>query len=417
MERKFGLIETLLVNFLFLLFPVLGALIFFEDKLTNSNKYLLVFMVAITLLLCMAYPIKIDLGYIIDLRYIPFIIVALFGGYKMVFPLYLVLNMYRFIIGGEGIYHSLIFSTIIFLLVPLLSRSYIQQNARKRILYAIITNIIISATHFSLLSFDYPTLTNEFWMLVFYNLTTHVIVMFIIMSLVEKIISNVKTRESFVQLERMKDISNFSASIAHEIRNPLTVTSGFLQLLNESKTITTNEKTYIEFSLKELGRAESIVSDFLTFSKPQSENMVFSNFEKDVKYVENIMQPYAKMNRVNILVRLTNTLKIEYDENQIQQCLINLVKNGIEAMQENGGTLYVDVSEHNKNILIKIQDSGSGMTSEGISQLGNPYYSTKTEGTGLGMLMVYSTIRNLNGEIKVKSTVRKGTTFLIYIPV
>ncbi len=237
------------------------------------------------------------------------------------------------------------------------------------------------------------------------------------MSLVEKIISNVKTRESYVQLERMKDISNFSASIAHEIRNPLTVISGFLQLLNESKTITINEKAYIEFSLQELERAESIVSDFLTFSKPQSENMVYSNFVKDVKYVENIMQPYAKMNRVDILVRLTNTLKIEYDENQIQQCLINLVKNGIEAMRENGGTLYVDVTEHKKNILIKVQDSGSGMTSEGISQLGNPYYSTKAEGTGLGMLMVYSTIRNLNGEIKVKSTVRKGTTFLIYIPV
>ena len=81
--------------------------------------------------------------------------------------------------------------------------------------------------------------------------------------------------------------------------------------------------------------------------------MVFSDFRKEVEYVENIMQPYAKMNQVNIQVRLTNTLKTEYDENQIQQCLINLVKNGIEAMQENGGTLHVDVSEHKKNILDK----------------------------------------------------------------
>ena len=240
---------------------------------------------------------------------------------------------------------------------------------------------------------------------------------FILMALIEKIISNVKTREMYVQAERMKDISDFSASIAHEIRNPLTVTNGFLQLLNESKTITADEKIYIEFSLKELERAETIVSDFLTFSKPQSENMVFSDFAKDVKYVENIMQPYAKMNRVEILVRLTNTLKTKYDENQMQQCLINLVKNGIEAMEDKGGTLYVDVSEHKKNILIKIQDSGSGMTKEGISQLGKPYYSTKKEGTGLGMFMVYSTIRNVKGEIKVKSTVGKGTTFLIYIPV
>lgn len=406
-----------MVNFLFLLFPVLVALIFFEDKLTKFNRYILVLLAAITLLSCMAFPIKIDLGFIIDLRYIPFIIVALFGGYKMVFPLYLVLNVYRFIIGGEGIYHSLIFSTVIFLLVPLLSRRFMQQNSRKRILYATATGFCVSVLHFFGLSFDYSTLTNEYWTLVFYNLTTHSIVIFIIMSLIEKIISNIKTRETYVQSERMKDISNFSASIAHEIRNPLTVTRGFLQLLNESKTITADEKIYIDFSLKEVERAGNIVSDFLTFSKPQSENIVFSDFAKDLNYVENIMQPYAKMNRVNILVRFTNTLKIKYDENQIQQCLINILKNGIEAMQENGGTLYVEVSEHEKNILIKIQDSGIGMTREGISQLGKPYYSTKKEGTGLGMLMVYSTIRNVKGEIIVKSTVGKGTTFLLYIPV
>ena len=90
------MIETILLNFFFLLFPVLTALIFFEDKLTNTNKYILVSLTSFSLILCMAFPIKLDLGYIIDLRYIPFIIVALYGGYKMVFPLYLVLNAYRF---------------------------------------------------------------------------------------------------------------------------------------------------------------------------------------------------------------------------------------------------------------------------------------------------------------------------------
>ena len=210
---------------------------------------------------------------------------------------------------------------------------------------------LVFCFYFFTLSFKYPTLTNEFWTLVIYYITTHVIVIFIIMSLIEKIISNVKTREMYLRSERLNDISDLSASIAHEIRNPLTVTSGFLQLLNGSKTITADEKKYIEFSLKELERAENIVSDFLTFSKPQGENMVFSDFKNEIEYVENIMQPYAKMNQVDIQVCFTNTLKIKYDENQIQQCFINLFKNGIEAMKENGGTLYVDVSEHKKNIL------------------------------------------------------------------
>ncbi|MBO0587065.1 sensor histidine kinase [Sporosarcina sp. E16_8] len=411
------MIETLLLNFLFLLFPILIAVIFFENRLTKFNKYLLVLLASVTLIFCMAFPVKLELGYIVDLRYIPFIIVALFGGHKMAFPLYIVLNAYRFFIGGDGVFQSLALSTGVLILVPLLSARFLQQNSRWRIFYAACVTFLTMTYYFFTLSFKFPKLTSEFWYLVFYTLSTHLVAVFVLMALIEKIVSNVKRREMYVQAERMRDVSHFSASIAHEIRNPLTVTGGFLQLLNESKTITADEKIYIEFSLQELRRAENIVSDFLTFSKPQSENMVFSDFAKDVKYVENIMQPYAKKNRVEILVRLTNTLKTTYDENQMQQCLINLVKNGIESMQDHGGKLSVDVSEHKQNILIKIQDSGSGMTREGISQMGKPYYSTKKEGTGLGMFMVYSTIRNVKGEIKVKSTVGKGTTFLLYIPV
>ena len=411
------MIETILLNFLFLLFPVLTALIFFEDKLTNSNKYILVSLSAVSLILCMAFPIKLDQGYIIDLRYIPFIIVALYGGYKMVFPLYLVLNAYRFIIGGEGIYQSLIFSTLIFLVIPLLHSYFIRQSSHKRVFCATVTGVSVFSFYFFTLSFVFPKLTIEYWTLVLFYITTHLVVVFIIMSIVEKIITNIKKRELYLRSERLNDISDLSASIAHEIRNPLTVTNGFLQLLNESKTITSNERAYIDFSIKELNRAEQIVSDFLMFSKPQGESMVLSDFRKEVEYVENIMHPYAKMNQVDIQVHFTNTLKRNYDANQIQQCLINLFKNGIESMQQNGGTLQVDISEYKKNILITVKDSGIGMSKQGISQLGIPYYSTKEKGTGLGMLMVYSTIRHLNGEIKVESSVGKGTTFLITIPV
>jgi two-component system sporulation sensor kinase B len=85
-------------------------------------------------------------------------------------------------------------------------------------------------------------------------------------------------------------------------------------------------------------------------------------------------------------------------------------------MRESGGTLYIDVSEHKKGIVIKIKDTGVGMTKEEILRLGSPYYSTKKEGTGLGMLMVYSTIDKINGKIEVESEKGKGTNFLITIP-
>ncbi|MEK5039078.1 ATP-binding protein [Sporosarcina sp. FSL K6-3457] len=411
------MIETLLLNVLFLLFPVLIAVIFFENRLTKSNEYILISISSVVLIFCMAFPFTLETGFIFDLRYIPFIIAALFGGYKMVLPLYLVLNSYRFFIGGEGIYHSLIFSTVIFIVVPLLSRRFIQQNGKSRMIYAVVVTFLVTVFYFITLGFHYPNLTSEFWTLTVYALVIHIIVVSIIMSLIEKVIFNVKTRELYFRSERLKDIGDLSASIAHEIRNPLTVTNGFLQLLKGSKTITADEKGYIEFSLKELERAEKIVSDFLTFSKPQSAHMVYASFKDEITYVENIMKPYAKMNQVDIQVHFTNSLKKKYDENQMQQCFINLFKNGIEAMKDTGGTLSIDVVEHKNNIIIKIKDRGVGMSCEEIAQLGKPYYSTKKEGTGLGMLMVYSTICNVKGTIDVESKVGKGTTFLITIPV
>ncbi|MFD2970749.1 ATP-binding protein [Peribacillus deserti] len=392
-------------------------MIFLENRLQTFNIYILIMLTSLTMVLCMAFPIKLEIGYIIDLRYIPFIIVALYGGYKRVLALYVILNMYRFFIGGEGVYLSLFFSTIIFVLVPLLSHWFNRLGSRNRIICASLISLSTMLFYFSALSFYFQELNREFWTLAFYGLTTHLLLMAIIMLLIEQIIANMKAREKYLNSERLNLVSELSASVSHEIRNPLTVTNGFLQLLNQSETITQEEKKYIEYSLQELKRAEKIVSDFLAFAKPQSENMLYSNLEAEMEYTKNVIIPYANMHDVEVEYNFKNSLYKRYDKNQLQQCLINLYKNGIEAMKENGGTLYIDVYEANKSIIIKIRDTGVGMDNEEISRLGRPYYSTKTEGTGLGMLMVYSTVHKLKGTIEVESEKRKGTTFSITLPV
>lgn len=416
--RSFTLLESLLLNFLFLLFPVLIFLIFFENKLHTYNKTILILLSSISMVLCMAFPIKLEIGFIFDLRYIPFIIVALFGGYKYTFPLYLVLNIYRYmIIGGAGTLQSFLFSTVIFILVPLLNKWFFVQNAKKRIFGAVFVCIFTIAFYLSTLAAVLPALNKEFWLLAVYAVPTYALVMTIIMILIEKIIDNIKTRNSSLQSERLNVLSDLSASVSHEIRNPLTVTNGFLQLLNKSETLTVEEKTYIEYALLELKRAENIVSDFLAFAKPQSEYMIYSNLKEETEYVKNIITPYANMHQVDVQYAFHNSLSFKYDKNQIQQCLINLYKNGIEAMKEKGGVLSIDVSEQKKEIVIKIEDNGIGMTKEEVLRLGNPYYSTKKEGTGLGMLMVFSTINKVNGKIQVDSEMGRGTTFTISIPV
>ncbi len=248
-------------------------------------------------------------------------------------------------------------------------------------------------------------------------LTTYAGVTCVIMILIERILANIKNRERIMQSERLNVVSELAASVSHEIKNPLTVISGFLQLLNKSKSLSSEEKGYVDLSLQELNRAEKIVNDYLSFAKPQSETMIYSNMSAELEYTKNIIMPYASTHKVEIHFSFNNTLSKDYDRNEIQQCFINLFKNAVEAMKEKGGgILDIEVWENKQNIIILVRDTGIGMTKDEIACLGQPYYSTKKEGTGLGMFMVYSAIQKVKGSIDVQSEKGKGTTFLITIP-
>ncbi|WP_235715422.1 sensor histidine kinase [Halalkalibacter wakoensis] len=392
-------------------------LVFFEGRKQVHNQTFFVFLFSVcSMILCMTYPIKLDLGFIFDLRYIPFIVASLYGGFKIALPLYAVLNVYRFFIGTEGFIVSLEFSTIILMLIPFWSKTFLRQPVKRRILIAVGMSFFTMTFFLFTLTTFYSRLTQEFWEIVSNVILIHVIGTFIIIVLLEKILANIRRREHYLNSERSMVISELAASVSHEIRNPLTVTNGFLQLLDQSKGLNDEQKRYIHLSLKELNRAERIVSDFLSLAKPQAENMVYSNLKEESEYVNSVMEPFASLHQVTLHYRFENTLYNHYDKNQIQQCLINLYKNGIESMKGMGGTLFIEVFEKGKEIVIQIKDNGIGMSREQVLQMGKPYYSTKKEGTGLGMVMVYNTINKIGGKIEVDSALGKGTTFHITIP-
>lgn len=409
--------EILLANFLFLLFPVSMYLIFFENSTASfTNKIWLFIFAALSMILCMSFPIQLEHGFMYDLRYIPFVLSALFGGYAIAFPMYLVLNVYRFIIGGEFAVDSFAFSTIIFIVLPVFSSWFLGKAPQIRITAATLASFAVMAFYlFTLLRF-FELGDLSFWHIAVNVLLIHVLGTLFIVMLIEKIIANIETRERMLQSERLAIVSELSASVAHEIRNPLTVTSGFLQLLQQSEVIETKEKRYVDLSLLEVKRAEEIVTDFLSLAKPQAQNMVLSDLKEEIEYVRNIMLPFANMHSIKLKLFFHNTLKKRFDENQMKQCLINICKNGIEAMQEKEGTLFIEVVEEKGNIVIRIADEGKGMSPSQVADIGKPYYSTKKEGTGLGMLMVFSTIDKLGGKVDVDSTMKEGTKFTITIP-
>ena len=134
-----------------------------------------------------------------------------------------------------------------------------------------------------------------------------------------------------------------------------------------------------------------------------------------------MISPLATMNGVEIEQIIKDSEQKQYMTNgerkKFQQCLINIMKNGIEAMKSKGGKLQIHLYSSQGTVKIDISDQGVGMSQEQINRLGQPYFTTKEKGTGLGMMVSYSIIKGMNGTIHVSSEPRKGTSFSLALPV
>jgi two-component system, sporulation sensor kinase B len=223
-------------------------------------------------------------------------------------------------------------------------------------------------------------------------------------------------REKIMKTEKIEAISQMSAAISHEVRNPLTAVRGFLQLLKEKDIEEKKRMEFIEIALLEIMRAEEIINDYLTFAKPSLDHLDEINVANNLKQAISIIKALANMNSIEIVTTFSPNLYVLGDHQRLKQCIVNILKNGAEAMPQ-GGTLTIHCFEKQSEAYITIKDTGIGMTKEQIDRLGEPYYSTKgSNGTGLGMMVSHGIIRAMNGKIFTESEVGKGTTFTIIFP-
>ncbi|KRE83717.1 hypothetical protein ASG89_11360 [Paenibacillus sp. Soil766] len=213
--------------------------------------------------------------------------------------------------------------------------------------------------------------------------------------------------------EKMEMISSLAASVAHEVRNPLQVTRGFLQLV-AARTDDKN-KEYMTIAIEELDRASVIITDFLTFAKPQLDEIVQLNVSKEINQIEGIIVPLATLNGGRIIVNVPSDLHINGNSSKLKQILINIIKNSIEAFQVDG-QIHIWAYEKNDEIFIHIKDNGEGIEPVQLAKLGEPYYSTKTKGTGLGLMVTFRLIEIMKGHIEFKSQKYLGTEVIIRFP-
>ncbi len=224
-----------------------------------------------------------------------------------------------------------------------------------------------------------------------------------------------KTEEALLKTEKLSAVGQLAASVAHEIRNPLTSVKGFIQLLNDDQSIA--EKTpFLPIMLSEIDRMDAIIKDLLVLAKPQASHFTFFSLNKLISYVLQLLSTQANLYNITFIKHFTEKDDTLYgEENQLKQVFINLIKNAIESMPE-GGSVSLRTFATGDLIEVTITDEGVGIPDHKLKTLGEPFYTTKEEGTGLGLLSSFKIIENHNGRIAFNSEVGIGTTVTLHFP-
>ncbi|WP_279620184.1 ATP-binding protein [Priestia megaterium] len=232
----------------------------------------------------------------------------------------------------------------------------------------------------------------------------------------EVIMEKTRMQKELQRAEKMNAIGQLAASVAHEIRNPMTVVKGFLQLFQDNTKLSNTELSYIHLMINEMDRAEAIIHDYLSLAKPDVHQHRFINCLECVTSLVDLLSSYALLTN-NILIELDakEEMYVRGSRNELNQVLLNIMKNGIEAMRA-GGTLRVGLYKREGHVHIQIEDTGIGMTSEQVNRLGTAFYSLKEKGTGIGLMVSYQLVEQMNGRIEVESIPGKGSTFTLIFP-
>jgi len=233
---------------------------------------------------------------------------------------------------------------------------------------------------------------------------------------IDDITSRIVLEREINRNERLAALGQLSAGIAHEVRNPLTAIRGFTQLLPTRYDDPSFRDKFVNIMMNETERLKKIVDELLTFARPGQPNITKNKLNTTIERLLLLIKNTAIKQNVEITDSISSGIEFYYDENQIEQALINIMLNAIQAMPD-GGKLKVTALINEENLIeIDVEDTGKGMSDDEKKNLFNPFFTTKDHGTGLGMSITHKIIEEHNGSIRVESHLGKGTLIRILLP-
>lgn len=213
------------------------------------------------------------------------------------------------------------------------------------------------------------------------------------------------------RLDRLNTIGQMAAGMGHEIRNPMTTVRGFLQTLGNRKECR-HLAEYFTLMIEELDHANSIIKEFLSFANNKSVDLVDQDLNGIIVSMLPLLEAEAILTNKSVAAELAELPLLMLDEKEIRQLILNIVRNGLEAMDA-GGHLGIQTYINDNDIILAIRDRGHGISQEIMQKIGTPFVTTKGSGTGLGLAVCYSIAARHHAKISVKTS-PQGTTFYIH---
>jgi signal transduction histidine kinase len=223
-------------------------------------------------------------------------------------------------------------------------------------------------------------------------------------------LSELAEEAEMARLDRLNLLGKVAAGFGHEVRNPMTTVRGFLQLLSEKKECACYNE-YFDLMISELDRANSIITEFLSLAKNKAIYLESKNLNDILISLYPLMQADGTLTNTYIELEMQKIPVLFVDEKEIRQLVLNLVRNGLEAMSP-GGLIKISTYSEENEVVLAVKDNGGGIDSQTLEKLGTPFFTTKENGTGLGLTVCYNIATRHNASIEIESG-SGGTTFFV----
>ncbi len=223
-------------------------------------------------------------------------------------------------------------------------------------------------------------------------------------------------RTQMSRAEHLATLGELAAGLAHEIRNPLAGIAGVIEIISRDLPATSPARAVVKDVRLEIVQINRILTDLLETARPHPPQICRSNFNTTVEHAVMLARQQVLSKPIKIeLLQAPNLPEVEHDSDQIHQVLLNLLLNAVQAM-DGAGEIRVEIGSRDKHASVAVSDSGKGIAPQHLAHIFRPFYTTKGNGTGLGLSLARRIVEEHQGHIEVASVVGKGSTFTVLLP-